>query len=107
MFDVQSAVWRPSVWLAVERYQNDLYVNVTLESGGIEMLRVQPADLYPDTPVRMGALDINDTVLAPFSWSANSEPIYSVGMVIGLQDLLTYEVQSSMYVLITLNANNM
>ncbi|XP_078374203.1 uncharacterized protein LOC144657733 [Oculina patagonica] len=95
MFDSQSATWRPSAWLAVERYQNDLYMNVTLDSGSTEILRVQPADLYPDTPVHMGALDISDTVLAPFSWSLNGEPVYSVGTVIGMHDLLTYQVQSN------------
>lgn len=95
MFDSRSAAWRPSAWLAVERYQNDLYMNVTLGSGSTEILRVQPADLYPDTPVRMGTLVVSDTVLAPFSWSLNGEPVYLEGTVIGLHDLLTYQVQSS------------
>ena len=96
VFDSQSGTWRPSVWLAVERYQNYLYMNVTLDSGSTQILYVPPAEIYPDTPVRMGALDIDDTVLAPFSWSLTGEPVYSLGTVKGIQDQLTYQVQSSM-----------
>ena len=89
---VQSS-WRPSVWIAVEPYLNELYVNVTLDSGNTsEILQVSPMEIYPDFPVQMGALKMNDTVLAPFV----SPLAYSEGKVIGFQDYLTYEVQSGM-----------
>ncbi|KAJ7393564.1 hypothetical protein OS493_006549 [Desmophyllum pertusum] len=82
-YSEQCASWRPSLWLAVERYQNFMYVNVSLASGGTEKMQMQPVDLYPDTPVQMGALAINDTVLAPFSWSSTNGSVYALGKVIG------------------------
>ena len=79
------------MWVAVEPFQSLLYLNVTLISGSTELLREQVADIYPDYPVRLGALKINDPVLVPLS---NSR---AVGKVIGLQDWLTYQVESGKY----------
>ena len=49
----------------------------------------QPRDIYPNYPVRVGTLQINDTVLAPFSSD------YSLGKVTAVKDWLTgrYEIQ--------------
>ena len=70
-------------------------MTVKLVSAGTEF-SVHPGVLYANTPVRRGTLDINDSVLAPFSWSSE-EPVYSDGKVVAMNGWLMYSVQSSEY----------
>ena len=66
-----------------------MFMKITLTSGTDLVTFDQPGDIYPNYPVRVGALQINDTVLAPFSSD------YSLGKVTAVKDWLTgrYEIQ--------------
>lgn len=89
LFYKQTSRWQDSEWLAVENFRLYMYMEVTLTSSTVLETFDQPRDIYPNYPVRVGALQINDTVLAPFSSN------YSLGKVTAVKDWLTgrYEIQ--------------
>ncbi|PFX26257.1 hypothetical protein AWC38_SpisGene9087 [Stylophora pistillata] len=87
LFYDQSSSWRPSEWVAVENFKILMYMNISLTSGTALETFDKPGHIYPNYPVRVGALQINDTVLAPFSSD------YSLGKVTVVQDWLTYDIQ--------------
>ncbi|XP_066028344.1 uncharacterized protein [Pocillopora verrucosa] len=89
LFYKQTSRWQDSEWVAVENFRLYMYMEVTLTSSTVLETFDQPRDIYPNYPVRVGALQINDTVLAPFSSN------YSLGKVTAVEDWLTgrYEIQ--------------
>lgn len=89
LFYKQTSTWQDSEWVAVENFRLYMYMEVTLTSSTALETFDQPRDIYPNYPVRVGALQINDTVLAPFSSN------YSLGKVTAVKDWLTgrYEIQ--------------